>query len=313
MELYQLRTFSAVAEEGHLTRAAERLHLSQPAVSGQIKALESEFEVRLFDRLATGMELTTAGRDLLAHATKVLAAAESLKQAARSFKGEISGTLRIGTVSDPHTNRIGELLNCALRRFPGLELELHHEMSGIALENVRDRKLDGSFYFGDDPGPGFIALPLREFVYLVTASAQWSQHVEHADWSDIAALPWVMTPDISTHSRLVTKLLSDHGIDPPQRRVEADDERVIIDLVRAGVGVSLMREDVALQSQAAGEICIWDKARLATTLWFVCLAEKQGDPLINALLDLVRETWQSAPVPVEARAAANTHETASPA
>jgi len=75
--------------------------------------------VRLFDRLATGMELTSAGRNLLAHATKVLAAAESLKQAARSFKGEITGTLRIGTVSDPHTNRIGELLNCALRRFPG--------------------------------------------------------------------------------------------------------------------------------------------------------------------------------------------------
>src|SRR5882724_6300171 len=123
MDLYQLRTFSAVAEEGHLTRAAERLHLSQPAVSGQIKALESEFELRLFERLTTGMEIT--------------------------------GTLRIGTVSDPQTIRVGELLSCAVRRFPGLELELHHEMSGIALENVRDRKLDASFYFGDEPGPGF--------------------------------------------------------------------------------------------------------------------------------------------------------------
>src|SRR5215831_11754438 len=132
MELYQLRTFSAVAEERHLTRAAERLHLSQPAVSGQIKALENEFEVRLFDRLATGMELTAAGRELLNHASKVLLAAESLRHAARNLAGEISGTLRIGTVSDPSTIRIGELLSCAVRRFPGLELELHHEMSGAA-------------------------------------------------------------------------------------------------------------------------------------------------------------------------------------
>jgi DNA-binding transcriptional LysR family regulator len=313
MELYQLRTFSAVAEEGHLTRAAEQLHLSQPAVSGQIKALENEFEVRLFDRLATGMELTTAGRELLAHATKVLGAADSLRQAARNLKGEISGTLRIGTVSDPHTNRIGELLNCALRRFPGLELELHHEMSGIALEDVRERKLDASFYFGDDPGPGFTALALRESVYRVTAPAEWANQVAKADWPDIAALPWVMTPDISTHSRLVTKLLSDHGIDPPQRRVEADDERVIVDLVRAGVGVSLMREDVALQGQHAGEVCIWDKARLTTTLWFVCLAERQGDPLINAVFDLVRESWQGVNSPAAARAAADKQETTSPA
>jgi DNA-binding transcriptional LysR family regulator len=303
MELYQLRTFSAVADERHLTRAAERLHLSQPAVSGQIKALENEFEVRLFDRLPTGMELTTAGRELLAQASKVLVAADSLKQAARSLKGEITGTLRIGTVSDPHTNRVGDLLNCALRRFPGLELELHHEMSGIALENVRERDLDASFFFGDDPGPGFIALPLRECVYRVTAPAQWAERVQDADWSEIAALPWVMTPDLSTHNRLVTKLLADHGVDLPQHRVEADDERVIADLVRSGVGISLMREEDAIQGQDAGEICIWDKARLTTTLWFVSLAERQDDPLIQALLELVRESWPettSSPTPRQA-------------
>jgi DNA-binding transcriptional LysR family regulator len=300
MELYQLRTFAAVAEEGHLTRAAERLHLSQPAVSGQIKALESEFEVRLFERLTTGMELTAGGRELLAHAQKVLASAESLRHAARQLKGEITGTLRIGTVSDPHSIRVGELLSCAVRRFPGLELELHHEMTGAALESVRERKFDATFYFGDHPGAGFVALPLREFVYRVTAPAAWADRVARADWSQIAALPWVMTPDISTHSRLVTKLLADHGIDLPQRHVEADDERVIVDLVRAGVGVSLMREDVALAGQAAGEICVWDKARLTTTLWFVCLAEAQADPLIGAVLDLVRETWQAGEAPVAA-------------
>jgi DNA-binding transcriptional LysR family regulator len=312
MELYQLRTFAAVAEERHLTRAAERLHLSQPAVSGQIKALENEFEVRLFDRRPTGMQLTAAGRDLLAHASKVLAMADALKQAARSLKGEITGTLRIGTVSDPHTNRVGELLNCALQRFPGLELELHHEMSGIALENVRERKLDATFYFGDDPGPGFTALALRECVYRVTAPSEWADRVRSADWSDIAALPWVMTPDLSTHNRLVTKLLGEHRIDPPQHRVEADDERVIVDLVRSGVGVSLMREDDALESESAGEICIWDKARLTTTLWFVTLAERQDDPLIKALLELVRESWQGAAALAE-RTDAATQEAVSPA
>jgi DNA-binding transcriptional LysR family regulator len=313
MELYQLRTFSTVAEEGHLTRAAERLHLSQPAVSGQIKALESEFDVRLFDRLASGMELTAAGKELLGHASKVLQAAERLRQAARGLRGEIGGTLRIGTVSDPRTIRVGDLLSCAVRRYPGLELELHHEMSGIALEYVRERELDASFFFGDRPGPGFTALPLREFVYRIAAPRQWSDRVADADWPKIAALPWIVTPELSTHSRLVTKLFADHGLDLPPRHVEADDERVIIDLVRAGVGVSLMREDVALQGEAAGEFVVWPGARLATTLWFVCLAEKESDPLIKALLDLVRETWPDTAESARQRAAASPEETTSPA
>ena len=75
MELYQLRSFLAVAELGHLTRAAERLHVSQPALSAQIKALEDELSVVLFERGAAGMTLTAAGRQLLPEAERVVAAA----------------------------------------------------------------------------------------------------------------------------------------------------------------------------------------------------------------------------------------------
>src|SRR5260370_20757109 len=77
MELYQLRSFTAVAELGHLTRAAEKLHVSQPAMSAQIKALEDELGVALFERVPTGMILTAAGRPLLPQAAKVLAAADA--------------------------------------------------------------------------------------------------------------------------------------------------------------------------------------------------------------------------------------------
>ncbi len=295
MELYQLRTFAAVAEEGQLTRAAERLHVSQPAVSGQIKALEQEFDVRLFERAASGMVLTVAGRELLAHARKLLAAADDMKRAAKRLSGEVAGTLRIGTVSNPQSIRLGDLLAAAVKRHPRLELELHHEVSGAALEGVREARLDASFYFGDAPSRDVSSLRLREFVYCVTAPAAWADAIKDADWDDVAAMPWILTPAISTHNRLVTRLFEQQGVTPPQRRLEADQESVIENLVVSGVGVSLMREESARARAAAGEICIWDKARLRTTLWFVCAAGREEDPLLKALFGLLRETWQLPP------------------
>jgi len=291
MELYQLRTFAAVAEEGHLTRAAERLHISQPAVSGQIKALEQELQVRLFERSASGMELTVAGRELLDSAQRVLTDAEALKQRARRLSGQIAGVLRIGTVSNPAAIRLGDLLSAAIERYPRLQLELQHEVSGVALEAVREGRLDASFYFGDAPGRDVHAIRLRDPVYCVTGPAAWADRIRGADWDQIAALPWILTPAISTHNRLVTRLFEQQGVQPPQRRVEADQESVIETLVVSGIGMALMREEAARARAAAGEIFIWDQARLRTTLWFVCASGREEDPPLKALLSLLPEIW----------------------
>ncbi|HET9763875.1 MAG TPA: LysR family transcriptional regulator, partial [Casimicrobiaceae bacterium] len=72
MELSQLRAFVEIAKAGQLTRAAERLHLSQPALSGQLKALEEGLGISLFERTSTGMTLTPGGRSLLAEAERIL-------------------------------------------------------------------------------------------------------------------------------------------------------------------------------------------------------------------------------------------------
>jgi DNA-binding transcriptional LysR family regulator len=296
MELYQLRTFVAVADSGHITRAAEKLHLSQPAVSAHIKALEEQLGVRLFDRAPGGMHLTSAGRQLRAQADRVLAEAERLRQLAASLKGDIVGRLRVGTASDPEFIRVGEFLHRTVERYPLLELELHHEVSGAALEQVRTGELDASFYFGDLGSPDVAGMRLHDMTYCVVAPAAWAERVKRADWSEIASLPWIVTPSISTHNRLVRALFSKHGVEPA-RVVEADQEPVIASLVVSGVGVSLMREPLALRKQQAGEIVIWEKARVQTALWFVYQAERSHDPLIEALLGILADLWQIAPAP----------------
>jgi DNA-binding transcriptional LysR family regulator len=292
MELYQLRTFVTVADSGHLTRAAERIHLSQPAVSSHIKALEEELAVRLFERGPAGVALTQAGRELLEYAQRTLSSAEELRRAAKALKGDLAGIVRIGTISDPEYIRLGDFLSRAVERYPMVEIELHHEVTGAALEAVREGRLDASFYFGDIANPSVAGLALDEMAYRVTAPAAWCDRVREAGWSEIAAMPWVLTPSISTHNQLVTKLFAEHGVKPPTRHVEADQESVIMNLVVSGVGVSLMRENFALEKQQSGEVCVWEKVRLRTKLWFIYQAERAADPLVSALLGVLRETWQ---------------------
>ena len=290
MELYQLRTFAAVAETGHLTRAAERLHISQPAVSAQIKALEEELDVRLFDRGPGGMTLTRAGTRILEATRKVLAAADEMKNAAKALKGEVAGRLRIGTVSDPEFIRLGEFSGRAMRRFPLLELEFHNEFSGAAVDAVRDGTLDAAFYVGRLVPVHLDGLALREMPFRVVGPAAWADRVRSADWSAMAALPWVLMPSNSTHHELAQALFRDHGMEPP-RLIEADQESVIANLVVSGVGLSLLPENLVLELQKAGDVCVAENTVLNATLWFIYLKERAQDPLVTGVVDVLRETW----------------------
>jgi DNA-binding transcriptional LysR family regulator len=262
-------------------------------LSAQIKALEDELGVPLFERLPSGMELTPAGRSLLPEAQKVLAAAQVLRSHASAFKGEVAGRVRVGTVSDPDFIRVGDLLAQAVETFPLLEIELHHVVTGEAFENVRDGALDASFYYGSLTHPAVASLPLLNVAYRVVAPVAWRERVENAPWDEIVAMPWVMTPPISTHSALAGELFREHGV-APARRVEADHEAVISSLVVAGLGVSLMREDLALAAAAAGDVVLWGDKRLLTTLSFIYLAEREDEPVLRALRDMLARVWTHA-------------------
>jgi DNA-binding transcriptional LysR family regulator len=311
MELYQLRSFVVVAEVAHLTRAAEKLHISQPALSAQIKGLEDELGVVLFERTPAGMLLTGGGRRLLAMANEVLAAAEALRAEAREIKGKVGGTVRVGTLSDPALIRLGAFITATVERYPLLQLEFQHVISGEAFERVRAGDLDASFYFGELAAPILAGLALRQLTYRVVVPAAWKDRVEQADWHDIAALPWIITPPISTQNHLVHALFREHGVEPV-KIIEADQEAVISTLVVSGVGVALMREDLAREKAADGTIFFWKDVATTTTLWFLYRANRANDPVIVALLDVLHETWNlrdAVPVAAPGRSKAQSTET----
>jgi DNA-binding transcriptional LysR family regulator len=290
MELYQIRTFVTVAEHGNLTKAALLLHVTQPAVSGHLKSLEETLNLKLFERGATGVKLTKAGQALLPKAQAILAASGEFRNLAQDLQGQLTGKARVGTILDPSFIRLGQFMSSVLDRYPWLEIELQHGISTWAIEHVSGGSLDAAFCMGHVNIPHVQAVNLTEMAYRVVAPPAWKDKIEHADWADIAALPWIRAPKMSPHLQMVSEMFARHKLEP-FKVVEADQEQTIKSLITAGVGLGLMREDLAFVAQSAGEVCVWRKARPTTSLSFIYLRERDSDPVIAAMENVVRKIW----------------------
>ncbi len=296
MELHQIRTFVTVAEQGNLTKAAHLLHVTQPAVSGHLKALEETLNLRLFERAATGVRLTKAGEALLPRARAMLSAATELKNAARDLQGLLTGKATLGTILDPHVIRLGEFVNTLHQRHPSLDLELRQGISPWVMEGVSSGALDAAFFMGDKVHVAVKAHELASLPYRVVAPPGWRGKIEHADWPALADLPWVRGLSDSPHLVMVSEMLAQYGL-TPRKAVEADQESTIKNLVTAGVGLGLMREDLAHEAAAAGEVCVWNGPGLQTRLSFVYLRERESDPVIMTMENVVREIWFKTALP----------------
>jgi len=297
MDLTLLRAFVTVAREGNLTRAAVQLHLTQPAVSLQIKHLQETLGVTLFTRTSHGLSLTRDGQALLPHAERALAAAADVQRAAQSLRQEVRGRLRIGTILDPEFLRLGGFLKQLVETWPRIETALRHGMSGWVLDQVRAGELDVGYYIGvpseDDArdGPAFHTLTLTRFQYRVLAPAGWRDRVKGArDWRSLAAFPWIWTPPASAHNRLLSRAFGEAGV-KPVKVAEVDQEPSMLDLVKSGVGLTLARDAIAIAEAHAHALTIVEGITVPTQLSFITLDERKDEPAIAAALKLIDQQW----------------------
>ena len=142
MELRQLRYFVAIAEEGNFSRAAERLHVSQPPLSTQIKSLEDELGVRLLERSNRGVSLTAAGSVFYEETRAVLARLEHARgKALRADRGDI-GMLAVGFVSIADYGILPPALKHFRASFPLVEVQLHELTTDAQIRELRATRLD---------------------------------------------------------------------------------------------------------------------------------------------------------------------------
>ncbi|MBF59484.1 MAG: LysR family transcriptional regulator [Halomonas sp.] len=295
-EYATLRAFVAVARTGSVSRAAEQLHLTQPAISLKLKQLQANLGLTLFSRRPQGLALTPDGHALLPAAEKALTSAQAFEQTAGTLHSTLRGKLSIGTIVDPEFLRLGAFLSRLMARAPQLETELHHGMSGSVLNRIEQGDLDVGFYLappGQGPGKDHEALAWRElthFVYHVIAPAGWENRLIDTRWEHLATLPWIVTPQDSAHHRLLKQALALSGA-VPNRVAQVDQEACMLDLVRAGVGLSLARDALAMTERQESGLAVAENIRLPCALSFIWRHESTNESTVNAALSTLDEVW----------------------
>ncbi|WP_457334141.1 LysR family transcriptional regulator [Rhizobacter sp. P5_C2] len=292
MELYQLKTFVAVAQEGNLTRAAERVFTSPPAVSAQIKALEDELGVRLFDRTPRGMGLTEEGRRLLDDAERTLASAGRMRSAAAQLRGAAQGVVRFGTVSDPIALRLGDALLKLAQRNPQVTLQLQQGLSSEMLLALQRGELDCAYVMTDhDDVPGVQVQRLATVDLVVALPNAFAEAHPEPSLADLMTQPWIGTPAGCVLRTHIDALFAAGGRDYREEGASASTEGVVRSMVASGMGIGVVRLDQAEQAERQGELRIWKHWRAHTWICFASLPEGRLSPATLAVRSAVQEAW----------------------
>jgi len=289
IDLVQLRTFVAVAEEQHLTRAAERLHMSQSAASAHVRAIEERLGTQLFVRTNRSLELTHAGQLLARKAMALLNEEAVFTSFARELTGQIEGKLAIGTSSEPGT-RIGEMLAALRARHPLVSMDVMARTSTGTRQGLLSGELDVGVLLGRPIEPNFTYYVLTNVPYKVAGPIAWKDKIDAADWADLASLPWLTPSSSSAYSAMLAQLFGDKGLEL-NTVIRFDNSAVGRTALRAGAGMMLLREDHAVQGEQEGYLAVSPIAQAQVALSVAHQAARKDDPLIKAFLEAAKVPW----------------------
>ncbi len=167
MELRHLRYFVAIAEERSFTRAAERLWVAQPGLSTQMRRLEAELGIQLFERHTRGVDLTQAGELLLDRARVAIAAAETAAATGRDLDAGVIGSVRLALAGGAHWRLTPELIQRFSRERPGVELTVLEGDGGTLWRELREGRLDALVAPAGHASPDLRTLDLGSEAWVV--------------------------------------------------------------------------------------------------------------------------------------------------
>jgi DNA-binding transcriptional LysR family regulator len=300
MDLRQLRTFVAVADERNFSRAAERLHVAQSAVSATIRTLESDLDVRLFDRTAHRVDLTDAGHVLLPAARTALAAAAAARDAIDDLRGGLRGVVRLGVMQAQRAPEVSvaRLLAVFTPAHPEVEVELSQGTSAAHAADLRAGRLDLA-YLAPTPGTVFAGLDImplqrREMALLVAAEHRLARRAD-IELGELADEPFVDGPP-TWGTRIATDIAFAAAEATRDVTYEISDIRGIVEFVHYGLAVTIAPPSVVTAGDAIRVIPIRHHAPLFITSIGRSTTQQLG-AAARALLETARRLAEDAGQP----------------
>ncbi|MFF7341751.1 LysR family transcriptional regulator [Streptomyces sp. NPDC008163] len=262
MDTRLLITFTTVARTGSLTAAAERLHLVQSTVTAQVKALEKELGLRLFDRLPRGVVLTGAGREVMTHAEAVLEAESRLRVVAASSggtSGQVTGRVVLSAGETLVSARLPGVIAALRRSHPGIEVDLRTMGTTAAVAELRTGELDLALLLEDEAAFRDIeCTPLAREPLVIVCSPDHPAARRATDppagWTELAREDYFLHEQGCSYSdRFIERLLI-AAEDAPPRITRFGSLEAARSCVTAGLGLSLLARANVAEALASGRL-----------------------------------------------------------
>ncbi len=295
MELRHLNYFIAVAEEMHFGRAAKRLNISQPPLSQQIKQLEEEIGVRLFNRTRRRVELTEAGVVFLTEARRIMAMTkEAVRQTNRADRGEI-GRLSIGFIGSANYSVLPQVIREFRKRFPAVELSLTEMNTSQQLEALLDGRIQVGF-MRPPKGMGDKEISVEPVFHEPLVVAMPGNHplrkerilsLRRLSNESFIMIPRQRGPGFFDH---IITLCQQEGFSP-HIVLEASQFHTIIGLVAAGIGISILPASMQ-RSRILGVVFRSISGKAETVLHMAWVKDNRA-PVLQNFLDAARAAVRS--------------------
>lgn len=240
MDIAQLKTLIHVAELGSLSKASDRLHIAQPALSRQIRLLEKELGTYLFERHGRGMLITDSGREVLAHAARIMEELESIRSSVAGGKASFRGSVVIGT-----TPTVAEIVTVPLVRkikeaHPELAVRFSSAFSGYLLDWVQRGELELAISYDPQPLHTLRILPVMMENLLLVGPASAGLRLDRPVRFDTLRTQALVLPSGRHGLRVIMDDCAEKAGVALLTSVEADSFGAMIDLVRHGFGFTAL-------------------------------------------------------------------------
>jgi len=289
LTFHQLRLLLAVSREGSVSRAAQRLHLTQPTLSAQLRQLAEQVGLPLFERVGRKLHLTAAGRVVLDTANRVEQELERLDETLAELRGDVVGRLRLAVVSTAETF-IPRLLGDFRRERPAVEVSLVVLNRDAVIRRLADN-LDDLYIMSRPPqAPPVVATPFLSNPLVVVAAAEHPlAGRETLQIEALAAEEFVLREPGSGTRQAAEHFFAAHGL-ALRPRLELGSNEAVKQAVAGGLGLSLLSAHALAHAVDEGIAVLRVEGTPLPTQWQVVYpAGKRLSPLASAFLEFLRE------------------------